>query len=71
MESVIVGRDAFGHVGAGGSIGFADPECRLAFGYSMSKMGAGLLLNDRGQTLVDTAYRCLGYRTDAPGAWVK
>jgi len=71
MESGILGRAAFGHAGAGGSLGIADPECRLAFGYSMSRMGAGLLLNERGQSLVDAAYRCLGYRTNAPGFWVR
>ena len=67
--SVVLSEAAFGHVGAGGSIGFADPECRMSFGYSMNRMGLGILLNDRGQTLVDAAYRALGYRTDAGGAW--
>jgi len=71
MESALLGREAFGHAGAGGSIGFADPECTLAFGYSMTKMGAGILLNERGQALVDATYRCLGYRTDAPGCWIR
>jgi len=71
METGILGRQAFGHAGAGGSIGFADPECGLAFGYSMNRMGAGLLLNERGQSLVDATYRCLGYRTDSPGVWVR
>lgn len=71
IESVIIGDRAFGHVGAGGSIGFADPDCRMGFGYSMNQMGAGLLLNDRGQAVVDAAYRALGYRTNAPGVWVR
>jgi CubicO group peptidase (beta-lactamase class C family) len=71
METMILGRGAFGHAGAGGSVGFADPEARLAFGYSMNRMGAGVLLNERGQTLVDAAYQALGYRTDAPGVWVR
>jgi CubicO group peptidase (beta-lactamase class C family) len=69
--SCLIGEPAFGHVGAGGSIGFADPEAKLSFGYTMNKMGLGLLLNDRGQSLVDAAYRCLGYRSNASGAWIK
>ena len=68
--SCIMTEAAFGHVGAGGSVGFADPECRMSFGYTMNQMGAGLLLNDRGQTLVDAAYRAIGYRSNAGGAWV-
>ncbi len=69
--SVIMGDKAFGHVGAGGSIGFADPECGLAFSYTMNRMGDGLLLNERGQALVDAAYQALGYSSNASGAWVK
>ncbi len=60
MESGLLGAAAFGHAGAGGSIGFADPSEALAFGYSMNKMGAGILLNPRGQLLVDATYRALG-----------
>ena len=70
-ETAIIGERAFGHVGAGGSIGFADPECGLAFSYTMTQMGNGLLLNQRGQSLIDAAYEALGYRTNAPGAWVR
>lgn len=69
--SAIIGETAFGHVGAGGSIGFADPACGLAFSYTMNQMGGGLLLNDRCQSLIDAAYEALGYRTSAPGAWIR
>lgn len=69
--SALIGEQAFGHVGAGGSIGFADPECGLAFSYTMNQMGGGLLLNERCQSLIDAAYKALGYRTNAPGAWVR
>ena len=69
--SAVMSDAAFGHVGAGGSIGFADPECRLSFGYSMNQMGQGILLNERGQSLVDAAYRAMGYRSNASGAWMR
>jgi CubicO group peptidase (beta-lactamase class C family) len=32
---------AFGHAGAGGSLGFTDPENRLSFGYAMNQMQSG------------------------------
>jgi CubicO group peptidase (beta-lactamase class C family) len=50
---------AFGHTGAGGSLGFADPESHLSFGYTMNGMGSEVLLNTRGQALVDAAYVAL------------
>ena len=70
-DSAILSSSAFGHVGAGGSIGFADPREELSFGYSMNRMGKGILLNERGQSLVDAAYRALGYTSNASGVWVK
>jgi CubicO group peptidase (beta-lactamase class C family) len=68
-DSAILSSAAFGHVGAGGSIGFADPREELSFGYSMNQMGKGILLNERGQSLVDAAYRSLGYASAASGVW--
>jgi len=70
-DSAVLSSAAFGHVGAGGSIGFADPVEGLSFGYSMNQMGAGILLNPRGQSLVDATYRTLGYRSDAAGVWAR
>ena len=67
--SAILSEPAFGLVVAGGSIVFADPECRMSFGFALNRMGAGFLLIDRGQSLVDAAYRALGYRSNAGGAW--
>lgn len=69
-ESLIIGRNAFGHVGAGGSVGFADPEAQLGFAYTMNRQGPGLLLNSRGQSLVDATYRALGYRSTSSGFWM-
>jgi CubicO group peptidase (beta-lactamase class C family) len=68
-DSVIMGETAFGHVGMGGSLGFGDPAAELSFGYTMNRMGAGILLNARGQSLVNATYRSLGYSSDATGAW--
>jgi len=70
-DSVILGSAAFGHVGAGGSLGFADPAAGLSFGYTMNRMGPGLLMNERGQALVDAAYLSLGYRNKDGGVWVR
>jgi CubicO group peptidase (beta-lactamase class C family) len=70
-EHVILGEQAFGTAGFGGSLGFADPEARMSFGYVMNRMGGGVGLNDRGQSLVDAAYDCAGYATSAPGFWVR
>jgi CubicO group peptidase (beta-lactamase class C family) len=71
VDSVIMGSPAFGHVGAGGSLGFADPAAGLSFGYTMNQMGPGLLMNDRGQPLIDAAYLSLGYKNKDGGVWVK
>lgn len=68
-NSVILSEEAFGHIGLGGSIGFADPKARMSFGYAMNQAGGGAGLNPRPQSLVDAAYRSLGYTTDAYGSW--
>jgi CubicO group peptidase (beta-lactamase class C family) len=70
-DSLLLGETGFGHVGMGGSVGFADPAAELSFGYTMNRMGAGILLNERGQSLVDAAYVSLGYASNASGAWRK
>jgi CubicO group peptidase (beta-lactamase class C family) len=68
-DSLILSEAAFGHAGMGGSLGFADPAAGVTFGYVMNKQGRGVLLNERGQSLVDAVYRALGARSDATGAW--
>lgn len=52
--------EAFGHVGAGGSFGMADPVAKVAIGYVMNQLGHGIFLNQRGQLLIDAVYECLG-----------
>jgi len=69
-DSILLSEEAFGHSGFGGSIGFVDPKARMAFGYTMNNMGAGTGLNERGQSLVDAAYRSLGYTSNATGSWI-
>jgi CubicO group peptidase (beta-lactamase class C family) len=49
---------AFGHFGYGGSLGFADPDARLAFGYLMNRPGERWN-NPRTERLLDALYRCL------------
>jgi CubicO group peptidase (beta-lactamase class C family) len=68
-DSVLIGETAFGHVGMGGSIGFADPAAGIGFGYTMNRMGPGILLNPRGQALVDATYAALGWSSNRTGAW--
>jgi len=41
----------------------------MSFGYTMNRMGAGILMNERGQSLVDAAYKSLGYVSNASGVW--
>jgi CubicO group peptidase (beta-lactamase class C family) len=54
------GETAFGHYGAGGSVGFADPEHRLAGGYVMSKMGLGISVDPRSSALIRASYEAAG-----------
>ena len=53
------GTRAFGHPGAGGSVGFADPDHQLGFGYVTQRMGQGLLIDERAVRLVNAAYNLL------------
>ena len=50
---------AFGHPGAGGSLGFADPETKIGFGYAMNHMGGGILLDPRAKSLIAATYASL------------
>ncbi len=47
---------AFGHPGAGGSHGFADPEQGLSFAYVMNQMETGVLPNPKSLRLVEALY---------------
>lgn len=54
-----VGHGVFGHPGGGGSVGFADPENGIAFGYVPNKMLLGQDAQIRSGALVDATYRSL------------
>jgi CubicO group peptidase (beta-lactamase class C family) len=58
-EALFGGERAFGHSGAGGSYGFADPERKLAVGYVMNKMSVELL-DPRPHGIVSSIYRAIG-----------
>ena len=49
----------FGHSGAGGSIGFADPDAEIGFGYVMNQMSAGLGADPRWKPMIDAVYASL------------
>jgi len=51
---------AFNHAGAGGSLGFCDPDARIGLGYAMNCMHMGAWLVDpRARALVDAVYASL------------
>jgi CubicO group peptidase (beta-lactamase class C family) len=49
----------FGHFGSGGSLGFADPEARVAFAYVMNR-GGPQWQDPRNRSLIDAVYASLG-----------
>jgi CubicO group peptidase (beta-lactamase class C family) len=49
---------SFGHGGAGGSLGFADPDSRLGFGYVTSRMKLGAPAQDRASGLLRALKQC-------------
>ncbi|MEX2294061.1 MAG: serine hydrolase domain-containing protein [Acidimicrobiales bacterium] len=54
------GERAFGHTGMGGSVGFADPENEIGFGYVMNKMVLGLNGDPRSAGLIKAVYDAIG-----------
>ena len=56
--SFLIGPNAFGHVGYGGSSAtFADPDLKISFGYLTNKLGGEYLIGERAQSLIDATYK--------------
>jgi CubicO group peptidase (beta-lactamase class C family) len=54
-----LGPRAFGHPGAGGSTGFADPDRDVAFGFVTNTLGPYVLMDPRAQKLARVLGECL------------
>jgi len=52
-------ESAFGHPGAGGSIGMADPETGVGFGFVMNKMSQGLVGGPTGFAVLKAFFEAL------------
>lgn len=54
------GAASFGHTGAGGSVGFTDPENGIGFGYVMNRMMHSLTGDPRSAGLIRALYDAIG-----------
>ena len=59
MFSPLLGPDAFGHAGAGGSLGMADRGRQIGFGYVMNQMQQNLSADPRTATLIAAVNACV------------
>ena len=50
---------SFGHAGAGGSLGYADPDAQVGYGYVMNQMGGGIAGDPRTVNLSEAVRSCL------------
>ena len=55
----LLGPNAFGHAGAGGSLGQADPDTGVGYGYVMNQMLGGIAGDPRTIRLNDAVRACL------------
>ena len=58
------GPRSFGSPGAGGAMGFADPDRQVGWGYVTSQMGTSLTGDPREIALRDALYACLERKSD-------
>ena len=57
--SMMLGPGSFGHPGAGGSLGYADPESGVGYGYVMNQMAGSLAGDPRTVALNEAVRACL------------
>jgi len=53
---------SFGHAGAGGSVGFADPDANIGVGYTMNQMQINPDDESRSGRLIQATYDCLSFK---------
>ncbi len=53
------GARAFGHAGAGGCLGFADPDYNLSFAFVSNQMAQSLLIDSRAERLINALYQVI------------
>jgi CubicO group peptidase (beta-lactamase class C family) len=56
------GPRGFGHTGSGGSMGYADPDAGLGYGYVMNQMTANMIGDARTVGLTEACYEAVGAR---------
>ncbi|HRP09442.1 MAG TPA: serine hydrolase domain-containing protein [Terricaulis sp.] len=54
------GPRAYGHCGWGGSYGYADPDLKIAVGYTPNRMNTSVLQDPRGMALAAAVAECAG-----------
>ena len=59
MFGADAGPGTFGHAGAGGSLGFGDPDAKVGFGYVMNQMKLGMTGDERSAGLTKALYASL------------
>jgi CubicO group peptidase (beta-lactamase class C family) len=55
----MLSASSFGHAGAGGSLGYADPDAKVGYGYVMNQMAGGIAGDPRTVALNDAVRSCL------------
>ena len=64
-EDVSMGpnKNSMGHGGAGGSLGFADPDNKISLGFTMNQMHAGITAWKTATDVADSVYKTLSIKT--------